>query len=84
MLNEKHITITENGSLSFTQVWNDSWEFEKSILPHESLQMDVTANDTACIMYTSGTTAKPKGVLISHENYLFAGHSSGALPTTDV
>ncbi|MBO0603457.1 AMP-binding protein [Sporosarcina sp. E16_3] len=76
LLNEKHITITENRSLSFTQVWNDSWEFEKSILPHESLQMDVTANDTACIMYTSGTTAKPKGVLITHENYLFAGHSS--------
>jgi carnitine-CoA ligase len=34
---------------------------------------DVSSNDIASILYTSGTTSKPKGVLITHANYLFAG-----------
>jgi crotonobetaine/carnitine-CoA ligase len=30
--------------------------------------------DTAAIMYTSGTTSAPKGVLVTHANYLHAGN----------
>ncbi|MCK5451742.1 MAG: AMP-binding protein, partial [Candidatus Omnitrophica bacterium] len=31
---------------------------------------DIDADDTACIMYTSGTTAQPKGVMLTHGNFI--------------
>ncbi|SFJ66686.1 AMP-binding protein [Thermoflavimicrobium dichotomicum] len=31
------------------------------------------SEDVAAMMYTSGTTSRPKGVLITHANYLYAG-----------
>lgn len=34
---------------------------------------EATAEGDAAILYTSGTTARPKGVVITHANYVFAG-----------
>lgn len=42
--------------------------------PHEPR----SADDTALIMYTSGTTGKPKGVMMSHRNILATIRSIGA------
>ncbi|QBD75621.1 ATP-dependent acyl-CoA ligase [Ktedonosporobacter rubrisoli] len=35
----------------------------------------VRSEDEAAILYTSGTTAKPKGVLVTHANYVYAGET---------
>lgn len=58
---------------------------------------DPDLTDVACILYTTGTTGDPKGVMLTHSNLLFGGRASaelrhmspddlvyGALPITHV
>ncbi len=76
LVNEQHLTVAEEQSLLFIQKDEENWSREKEKCQFTPPEQPIYPGDVACIMYTSGTTAKPKGVLITHENYLFAGHSA--------
>jgi long-chain acyl-CoA synthetase len=50
----------------------DSEKFKNAlgISPDERVPQEIVADDVACILYTSGTTAEPKGVMLTHGNLL--------------
>ena len=41
--------------------------------PDELDKVPLVPEDEAAIMYTSGTTSRPKGVLVTHANYIWVG-----------
>jgi crotonobetaine/carnitine-CoA ligase len=51
----------------------DSFEAQLTQYPDTPWDCPACGTDLAAIMYTSGTTSKPKGVMVSHANYLAAG-----------
>jgi long-chain acyl-CoA synthetase len=51
--------------------------------PGSALPRAVSAQSPAMLMYTSGTTGVPKGVLLSHANMIHAGRAVGAWQALD-
>ena len=51
----------------------NSFESELNDFSGEEYQCAAQPQDMAAIMYTSGTTSRPKGVMVTHQNYIKAG-----------
>lgn len=50
-----------------------SMSFLKDYYDYNLPDININSDDVVSIMYTSGTTSKPKGCLITHANYIYTG-----------
>jgi crotonobetaine/carnitine-CoA ligase len=85
------LSVTDADGLSLvtraraaTGIGGSTWQCDAVPALHDSSSIDDPAlpapdplNDLA-VMYTSGTTARPKGVRVTHANYIYAGESVAA------
>ena len=69
---ENRLVVSQGGETYAT--WEDYWALvgEASSLPPEACEI-VSPQDISMLVYTSGTTGSPKGVMITHEMYVAAG-----------
>ncbi len=57
----------KNFYISYEEILNRKPKEKKPMIKHNHI---VNKKDTACIIYTSGTSANPKGVMLSHESII--------------
>lgn len=71
----KTVVLCENFSVVYSDVENLAYNPEETPLK----DYNVSEDDIASIVYTSGTTGRSKGVMLTHKNICFNAHKSRLL-----
>ena len=70
----KKISLNCNREIEIIKINKDTY-VENLDNNFEEEEVNIEENDPALLMYTSGTTGKPKGVILSHKNIISGGHN---------
>jgi len=70
----KKISLNCNRKIEIIKINKDTY-VENLDNNFEEEEENIEENDPALLMYTSGTTGKPKGVILSHKNIISGGHN---------
>lgn len=62
----EHAIVLSNDPLAGAILWHDAFANQ----PHEATPAPGDDEDVAVILYTSGTTGKPKGAMLTHHNLI--------------